>query len=187
MSRSAEQAFGHLASEIERLPKSKIRTALEIEHAYAEYQPNSAVYRDFRDLRFLVTKARAEVAKTDLHALKAELANQGGLIEWNRSPWETRLNKWLLGYEASGFDTVGAFFDEAATIAEAFDLAIYKARPQPRRFLKQEAPAHTGKTLRELKKTARTARNKAARAEENRGHVKGKSPGADKGGQKKKK
>lgn len=125
MSRSPEQLFERLASEIERLPQSsKIRKELEVEHAYAERWPKFSTYRT---LRPQVTTARTEVAETNLRALKAELANQGGMIEWNRSLWETRLDKWLQGYEASGFNTVDAFFDEASAIAEELDRQIRKA------------------------------------------------------------
>lgn len=177
MAKSTEQAFGRLAFQIRRLPpSSEARKDLEIEHAWAEYRSDFSIYHT---LRSQVTSARFEVAKTDLTALKDELANQGGLIEWNLSPWPARLTKWLTGYEASGFTTVAAFFDEAAAIAEAFDLAIDKARPQLRRFPKSDAPRQTGKTAREAKKRIQHLKNQAARAELNRGHKKGPSPSAD--------
>lgn len=180
MARSIEQAFESLGSKIERLPSSKTRTALEIEHAYAERWLDVPAYRA---LRSRVTNARFEFARADLAAIKTELASQGGLFEWNQSPWVDRLTKWLLGYEASGFDTVSAFFDEASDIAEELDRRVRAARP---RYSPRPTMERTGKTAREAKKRARHLKNQATSAETNRGHVKGLSPGVDKRGKRSK-
>ena len=175
----ASRALENLADKIQLLPNNDVRMGLEEDFCYLsrkiEYLTEAAAIAAYRELH---SRVRFAVAKADIDELKARLCSQGGLFQWTRSLWGDRLDKWLMGHDISNFntDTINAFFDEAAAIAEELDCQIEKASQPTRRY--PTSPEKTGKTARERPKTARTARNKAAdRAEENRRHLKGPSGG----------
>ena len=113
-----QKAMADLAYEVQRLPVSEERTALEIEHAWLGRDLHPETYRD---LRAKVTQARFAVAQADLLGLRADLDQVDG-----RPFYAERLAKWLRG--PAGWPAIADYFHEASLLANGLDQKIFEAR-----------------------------------------------------------